>query len=98
MKVADTAEQQPLNCCARQDGVIDKAPPARTCCGNVAYKVGKNTADIYLKQEGYEAPKAMNYFNNKAAEEKKNDDTNKKNNGGLFSRVGAPFKIMCIAG
>ncbi len=89
MKVADTTEQQPLNGVG-QAGVIDKAPPARTCCGNVAYTVGKNTADIYLKQEGDEAPKAMNYFNKKA-EEEKNDNAN-KNNGGLFSRVGALFK------
>ncbi len=87
-KVADTAGQQLIN--NEQAGVIDKAPPSCPC-GNVAYTVGKNTADVYLKQEGAEAPRAMNYFNNKAEEEKKNDNASKKNKG-LFSRVGALFK------
>mmetsp|Transcript_26912 Transcript_26912/g.60447 ORF Transcript_26912/g.60447 Transcript_26912/m.60447 type:complete len:143 (-) Transcript_26912:160-588(-) len=40
-------------------------PMSRSCCGDVAYEVGKNTAaatNVFDR----ETPKAMNYFNNKA--------------------------------
>ena len=46
-------------------------PVAASCpCGDVAYNVGKNSADAYLKKEG-EVSVATQYFN-KVEKEKKN--------------------------
>ena len=43
-------------------------PTSRTCCGDVAYEVGKNTAAM-TNAFDRETPRAMNYFNNKARKE-----------------------------
>ena len=45
---------------------------ARSCCGDVAYTVGKNNAAAYLKTEG-EVSVATQHFN-KTADEKRNKD------------------------
>ena len=55
------------------------SPASRSCCGGVAYKVGKNTADAYLKKEG-EVPVATQYFNNIETEKRKNEKDKKNNN------------------
>ena len=61
-----------------------KTPPAtRTCCGEVAYTVGKNTADAYLKKDGNSA--AAQHFNK--PKNKKNGD--KK--GGVLGFVRGVF-------
>lgn len=44
-------------------------PTSRTCCGDVAYEVGKNTAAATNAFDRVETPRAMNYFNNKARKE-----------------------------
>ena len=61
----------PAAATAPQCQLEDKAPPARTCCGNVAYTVGKNTADAYLKKEG-EVSAAAQHFNKEAKNKNKN--------------------------
>jgi len=41
-------------------------PKSRSCCGDVAYEVGKNTAAATNVFDRGETPKAMDHFNSKA--------------------------------
>mmetsp|Transcript_10380 Transcript_10380/g.21942 ORF Transcript_10380/g.21942 Transcript_10380/m.21942 type:complete len:104 (+) Transcript_10380:36-347(+) len=66
-------------------------PASRTCCGNVAYAVGKNTADTYLKEEG-KVSVATQYFNN--IEDKKKNNNKGSGDGknkGLIGTISGLF-------
>ena len=75
-QVSDDTEEQPLNSTAGTIKRVIPTPAARSCCGNVAYTVGKNAADAQLKTG--ETSAATQHFNN--IEKEKNN--NKKSIAG----------------
>ena len=70
----DTAEQQSPR---------EEEPVARTCCGQVAYTVGKNNADAFLKN-GEPSAAAQHFNQKKLACETDGAAPEKKGIGGLF--------------
>lgn len=70
---SDTEDQRLNNATDEHNNNIPpKAPPARTCCGNVAYTVGANSAAAVLKKQG-EVSVATQHFHNVNKEKKKKD-------------------------
>lgn len=73
------------------------APAARTCCGKVAYTVGKNTADAYLRQQCDGPSKAAQHFNSNENRKKRCDGSDageKRDNRGVLSRIGDAVSSM----
>lgn len=71
---ASDAEEQRFNNATDEhnNNAPPKVPQARTCCGNVAYTVGANSATAVLKKQG-EVSVATQHFNNVNMEKKKTD-------------------------
>mmetsp|Transcript_30616 Transcript_30616/g.56126 ORF Transcript_30616/g.56126 Transcript_30616/m.56126 type:complete len:97 (-) Transcript_30616:336-626(-) len=88
---ASNSEEQQLTTTPSSDQDTHTTPASRSCCGNVAYSVGKNTADTYLKEEG-KVSVATQYFNN--IEDKKKNNNKGSGDGknkGLIGTISALF-------